>query len=403
MNQAHEASIKPNDEKSSLTPSTISSPPSPLNQSSPASEIKLSEDQQLAFDRIKDWLEEPSEKLQLSLGGYAGTGKTTLLKKLLDGRHRVAVMAFTGKAVSVLRKKGLYNAQTIHSSIYYVIVIKKKLFFTLRSEIDGYPNFIVVDEASMISTLLFKDLQSFGLPILWVGDHGQLEPVGENPGVMLNPDIRLEKIHRQAENNPIIMFADKVRRGNAPGAIHQKKDEPTIVVKLRSQLTDDDLTKAEQVICAINRTRVQLNRRIRSKLCIDKAESNDPKVGDKVICLKNNRRFGVFNGLQGKILELSADPNWPVYEAKIELDTNQVTEVEIAKAQFNMVKGLCDLDSSLKDTTHWDFAYAVTCHKAQGSEWPSVVVIEETCPLWSMARWRYTAVTRASERLVYAV
>lgn len=362
-------------------------------------EMVLSPDQSQAFHQMLSWIRgEFLPGKNLSLGGYAGTGKTTLLKILMmeEFNHHTHVMSLTGKAVSVLIKKGI-SAQTIHSSIYYVHIEKKKPVFTLRDSIEDEPELLIIDEASMVSTDVYRDLLSFGIPILWVGDHGQLEPVGRNPGIMKDPDIRLEKIHRQAEGNPIIVFADKIRRGAQPAAI-VSKEEPQVRVITKSKV-DLELDWADQVIVAMNRTRVRINKSLRK---YKKQNPNRPVPGDRIICLKNKRQEGLFNGLQGTIRTVFYDKAWPVAQAIIELDGGRAWEGEMLLDQFNKPKGLVEPDRALWRATHWDYAYAITCHKSQGSEWPKVLVIEEKCPLWAMPRWRYTAVTRASEELIYA-
>lgn len=363
--------------------------------------LTLSPDQQTAFDKIMFWLrgEMTPNPQEMSLGGYAGTGKTTLIKEIMRRTDlNVLVMSLTGKAVSVLVKKGV-NAATIHSTIYYVHLEKKKPIFTLRESLDGHPDVFIIDEASMVSTDLYSDLLSFGLPVLWVGDHGQLEPIGRNPGVMKDPVIKLEKIHRQAQGNPIIMFADGVRQGDIPAAMIGKGNEFICQVK-KSGIQEDVLTSADQIIVGINRTRVKINKVVRNAL---NYPSDIPVKGDKLVCLRNNRKEGLFNGLQGIILQINPDLSWPVYNVIIKLDTGKLWTGQILKEQINKTKGLCEPDKSLWRATFWDYAYAVTCHKSQGSEWPHVLVVEESAgPLWCMKRWRYTAITRASERLTYA-
>lgn len=375
--------------------------PQNIESSPPPPRLTLSEDQQIAFDKIMFWLrgEVKPPVQEMSLGGYAGTGKTTLIKELMRRTDRnIHVMSLTGKAVSVLVKKGV-NAQTIHSTIYHVHLEKKKPVFTLRGSIDGHPDILVVDEASMVSTALYDDLLTFGLPILWVGDHGQLEPIGANPGVMKNPIIKLEKIHRQAQGNPIIMFADGVRQGDIPAAMIGKGNEFIKQVK-KSGIQSDVLVSADQIIVGINRTRVKINKIVREAL---EYPVDIPVVNDKMVCLRNNRKEGLFNGLQGVIVRIDTDPTWPVYNVIIKLDTDKLWSGKILKDQINKTKGLCEPDKALWAATFWDYAYAVTCHKSQGSEWPHVLVVEESAgPLWCMKRWRYTAITRASERLTYA-
>ncbi|MHA2265905.1 MAG: ATP-dependent DNA helicase [Candidatus Thorarchaeota archaeon] len=367
-------------------------------------ELVLSPDQETAYNNLSVWVQTGDlmgfdlKPGQISMGGYAGTGKTTLLKHLIDKLDKIVdVMSLTGKAVSVLIKKGV-PAGTIHSTIYHVEIKDKKPVFHLKTELEDPPDLFIIDEASMVNFDLHTDLLSFKIPILWVGDHGQLEPIGRNPRVMVDPDIKLERIHRQAEGNPIIMFADKVRRGAYPQAI-AKKDVPEVRVVKKQSISEEDLIGVEQVIVALNRTRVKINKECRR---LKGYPVDSPQPGDKVVCLKNNRYEGLFNGLQGVVRTIFKDKHWPIYRCIIELESGRVWEGEVLVDQFNKSKGLVEPERAYWKATHWDYAYAITCHKAQGSEWASVLVIEESAgPLWSMPRWRYTAVTRASERLIY--
>jgi len=180
--------------------------------------ITLTDEQELALAAIVAWQSDTFGKNEFRLGGYAGTGKTTILKTLLDRlatKIPIAVAAFTGKAVHVLQKKGLRQAQTLHSLMYNVETLKGGACnFTLKTRLDPEPNLIIVDEASMISTELYDDLCSFNIKLLFVGDPGQLEPVGDNPNLMKDCDFTLSKIHRQAEDSPIIVFATRIRLGN---------------------------------------------------------------------------------------------------------------------------------------------------------------------------------------------
>ena len=176
--------------------------------------IELSSDQQFCFDAIMSWYSNPSALL--SMGGYAGCGKTTLIGKMrntLPRSTRVAFCCFTGKASSVLRSKlQLFEIQrfpddycgTIHSLIYEPIlddVTNEIIGWVLRVKIPY--DLIVIDEASMVNEELFKDLCSYNIPILAVGDHGQLPPIDGNLNLMKSPMLKLEKVHRFAESNPI--------------------------------------------------------------------------------------------------------------------------------------------------------------------------------------------------------
>lgn len=370
-------------------------------------EIKLSDDQLEAMDQITKWVEVDDtvkRSMELSLGGYAGTGKTTLIRQLIDRgtldqarfvARDMVVLSLTGKAVLVLRKKGVY-ANTIHSTIYHVHVINNKPYFHLKDAVDA--DMFIVDEASMISDELYRDLTSFDIPILWVGDHGQLEPIGKNPGLMLNPDIRLEKIHRQAAGNPIIQFAEKLRKGGRP-----KLEHDVVPVVLKRNLTRETLLDVEQIICAMNKTRVKINIYVRKIMGLN---PTDTVVGDRVICLKNDHSVGLLNGLQGVIKSIVHESKTD--DVEVELEDGRTYKGKTIRAQFNNLKGLVDPPRTKKkklipEVSYWDYSYAVTCHKAQGSEWDRVLVIEEGCRLWSSARWAYTAATRASKELIYAV
>lgn len=358
--------------------------------------LTLSPDQQQAFDQIQSWLANKPE--QLTLGGFAGTGKTTIIKELLEAvqqKYRPIVMALTGKACSVLLKKGVSPVQTIHSTIYDTYISKGKPVFTLRSSIPF--NFFIIDEASMVNNEIYKDLKSFRFPMLFVGDHGQLEPIGDNPMLMKSPQVKLEKIHRQAEGNPIITYAHKLRQKHWP-----KITDTIVQMTPKKQITKETLTGVDQIICGKNKTRVQINKECRNLLGYPK---DTPVVGDKVICLKNNRKFGIYNGLQGVILEITQVNSNGIDSTfmRIALDGGGEFYGEIHPDQFNLEKGFPEDADWKSDETYWDYAYAVTCHKSQGSEWNKVLVIEEYLPVWDMAKWRYTAATRASEELIYAI
>ncbi len=365
--------------------------------------ITLSSDQQVALDWINKWIDEGKSFRELTFGGFAGTGKTTLIRQVLNDKANqklaISVMSFTGKACSVLWSKDI-PAQTIHSSIYHVEVDKKnEPIFHLRSRIEDCPELIIVDEASMVSSTLYEDLCSFLIPVLWVGDHGQLEPIGDNPGLMLDPTVKLEKIHRQAEGNPIIQFSQMVRTGHRPVITdHGLTEEGVYCVLRKRELTKAMFLEADQIIVGLNRTRVKLNKWIRA----NRSFPSEPVIGDRVICLKNHKAFGVFNGLQGVIKGIIKDNDPLLYQAEIETEDGHTFQGRVLKDQFNKEKGLVDATDGRKDT-YWDYGYAITCHKAQGSEWDKVVVVEDYCPYFDMNRWRYTAVTRATKELVYAV
>jgi exodeoxyribonuclease V len=375
-------------------------------------QIKLTDEQQLAIDKIVNWLKIPTHTdpvaygQEFKLGGYAGTGKTTILKHLINvikQEYGYVVCAFTGKAVSVLKRKGV-PAQTIHSLIYNADVDPKTgaVTFTKRFRLETDPDLIIVDEASMISTELYNDMLAFGKKMLYVGDPGQLEPVGDNPNLMLVPDFILSKIHRQAEQSPIITLANLIRNG---GKMNYGMIQDSVEVR-QKQLKASEAVLVDQIICAKNKTRTGLNQNIRRF----KGFLTELVEGEKIIVLRNNLNRGVFNGLVLFVDEIKEQHHnhWMV-NAHDETD-QKYSQLRIWSEPFKTPElhekksGLIiPRDKDGMQLVYADYGYAITCHKSQGSEWSHVLVMDEWMPpsVWDMKRWRYTAITRASERLTY--
>lgn len=202
-------------------------------------------------DVLKSLISNLDNQQVQTLGGYAGTGKSTILKILLDGLHRrgrsFCTAAYTGKATNVLRKKGMH-AQTIHSTIYLPYKDENnETVWQLATASDlamkGVDGF-VIDEASMVSKEIHEDLVSFGLPIIYVGDHGQLEPIGTKFNLMQNPMYKLETVHRNA--GEIAHFAEHLRRGNPASAFKGAKQ---VQIVKESAIEDRHLASVDQVIC----------------------------------------------------------------------------------------------------------------------------------------------------------
>lgn len=377
--------------------------------------MELSQDQNLALRTLIDWHKSKTKKF-VTLGGYAGTGKTTLIsifrhelektKKTL----KVAFCSFTGKASQVLLNKlchqhAIYpkdSVSTIHSLLYTAILNSKKEVVGWEKKTELNYDLIIVDEASMIDQELWTDLTSYGVPIIAVGDHGQLPPIHGNFNLMKSPNIVLREVHRQAKNNPIIAVSIQARETGfidyqkfGPGVMKLKKDSPDA----QEEISNAVCQSSTMVLCGYNNTRVKLNKFIRSQLGF---EGEKPEFRDRVICLKNNRKKNIFNGMIGKINYIeSLDENFFV---KIQMDDlNDPFEGVISSKQFNSLVTL-DIEYSKKDEIDlFDFGYAMTVHKAQGSQARRVVLFEERFRQMddiSWRRWLYTAVTRAEEELI---
>jgi exodeoxyribonuclease-5 len=262
---------------------------------------------------------------------------------------------------------------------------------------------IILDEASMINEKLFEDLMSYKIPLLAVGDCGQLPPIDGKLNLMANPDIKLEKIHRQAENDPIIQISFLAR---TEGFIPYKKfgDKAQKITKgqfsIKTFVDTSDFNNSI-ILCGFNTTRVMLNKTVRDILGY---HQDVPEIGDRVICLKNNakaKNCAIYNGLQGTIK--SCNSNKSGYKVIIGMDNEiQSYKGTISSFTFNNEKGLVN-DDYRKYLDYFDYSYAISVHKSQGSQWTKTVVFEQPCSYWTgdnWKRWLYTAVTRASKELI---
>lgn len=381
-------------------------------------DIEFSEKQKNILDDILQWYK--SHPVQyLTFGGYAGTGKTTLLGYLGQHLHKekkdikIAYCSYTGKAARVLQHK-LKNSKaifksdyigTIHGLIYKAICDEKDNIIGWEKKLleEFSYDLIVVDEASMVTRQIWDDLLSFGVPILASGDHGQLPPVEGSFNLMERPNIKLEEIFRQERDNPIIRVSEIARRY---GQIPQLDFSDTVKKLAKNgentqEFLSDKLESFDDqtmVLVGYNRTRVELNKGIRQLL---EFESPEPQYGDRVICLKNNPSMAIFNGMTGTILSISKNHAGKFYDAEIALDGEEEIFVgPISLDQFGKSETLTQYLS--ENMNLFDFGYALTVHKAQGSQSKRVILFEERFPQMTddnWRRWLYTAVTRAEEEL----
>jgi exodeoxyribonuclease-5 len=391
--------------------------------------MKLSDEQRQVCDSIKAELKAGDE---VRLGGLAGTGKTTVIKTLLEELPgKWAVAAFAGKACEVLRRKGIPDAKTLHSLIYEAsseLVDEDDLDLTRPSEStttyglsEGWSSGLsglIVDEASMVPLDMYEIIAESGLPVLYTGDHGQLPPVGSksNDDGKFNLmdeaslDHRLETVHRNA--GPIAMFADHLRSG-LPCWEHEPDSDD---VRIVTAISDEDLIASDVVLTHRKSDVAFFNKKIRQILGYTEVlEQSEPiivlqncKVRDAV----SSKETSVFNGQILTVVQILGST-----QASIEL----VAETESGQ----LLQFVCNAHQfSHKDPIHCEYfvrnksgdriqnpnflvpvgyAYALTTHKAQGSEWDSVLVAD-TMPMWNTDyfRWAYTSVTRAKSKLVFA-
>jgi exodeoxyribonuclease-5 len=356
--------------------------------------------QDAALRAVTYWLRSRDQVFRLF--GYAGTGKTELARHLAEGVDGdVLFAAFTGKAAHVMRERGCADASTIHNLIYRLV----------DSQEDGPPQFqlnpdscarsaslIVIDECSMVNAAIAHDLLSFGTKVLVIGDPFQLPPPnGGGYFTEAEPDAMLTEVHRQARGNPIIQMATIVRDGGrlAAGDYGNSRVIPWGAFDAgerdRVRLTADQILVGRNVTRRANNTVMRALRGFRGAL---------PVAGDKLVCLRNNHRKGLLNGSLWTVRQASEGArDEPISLTVDPEDGGAAVSVETHPFFFN------GREHELQrwDFDEFDFGYALTVHKAQGSQWRSVVLVDEQMAFReNNRRWLYTGITRAVDQITVA-
>jgi exodeoxyribonuclease-5 len=361
--------------------------------------MSWSPQQEQAIKAVNEWLQDPSDQV-FRLFGYAGTGKTTLARELAqDVKGRVLFGAFTGKAALVLRRKGCGNASTIHSMIYKLDEQARgwepKFVLNPFSPVRG-AGLVIIDEVSMVGDDLARDLLSFGAKVLVLGDPAQLPPVkGTGFFTSVEPNFMLTEVHRQAADNPIIAMSMMIREG---GRLKMGNYGDSRVIE-RDDIDADAILATDQVLVGLNRTRRSFNDRIRQLKDLD---PSGPQVGDRLVCLRNNKEKNLLNGGLWDVEEVEKTGKRYIMLAKSEDHIeDKPTEIEVREEFFKGKEDTLKWEVR-KDTDEFTYGYALTCHKSQGSQWDDVVIFDEATSFRDDAwRWRYTAITRAAERVTY--
>lgn len=362
------------------------------------------------------------------ISGYAGTGKSTLVKFIIEAlgveQSKVCYATFTGKAAEVLRKKGNKNACTLHRLLYDHIPLPAGGFFRKPKPAIEY-DVVVIDEISMAPKSIIDVLFKHKCYVICLGDPFQLPPVDkdEDNHLLDHPHIFLDQIMRQAEDSEIIQLSMAIREGRPI----EYMDGISVKVIDKREVSTGMLLWADQVLVGTNKERVKYNDEIRKLL----GKGNLPEDGDKVICLHNywedfsETGDPLVNGTIG-YLQMPTDGivsfpyfikapthHFEVITAGIKTDETYYEMENLDKNMLINGEKCCDwrvayqlgkLKNRIGDIIPREFAYgyAITCHKAQGSEWNKVLVLEEKYPFdkTEHARWLYTACTRASDKLV---
>lgn len=464
----------------------------------------LSPDQAAALDRITDWYAGLKITLRhcngsgggitggcpnlphthgngqlapvISLGGLAGTGKTTLVQAL---ERELGVQAVFGtpthKAAAVLRKKlageQAGRVRTYHSMIYHMrpvfhcdvtgktvrrvvdnctcqqddacqcparfdpctptggheCKIREELAQERRQFLGGHREVVFIDESSMLSKEQVEDVRTFGVPVILVGDHGQLPPVKAemNPWTR-NPEVLLTQIHRQGAESGILQAAYDVRRnGRLTRDCYGHGDA------VRYPLSHPHMKGVfERWQPGPDRVIITHSNRLRARINAAHHGGGPPHPGDRVVALggmpyetvrveptgttyRATKDFlMVHNGMTGTVRHVQ-DRGGPTLDMVVELDDHVLATPgnpvclligACARAQFGAEKDLFrNSPDRPKNSRLWDYAYALTAHKAQGSEFSQVIVMEEGGSGSGIyPQWMYTALTRAKDAVIVA-
>lgn len=355
----------------------------------------------------------------ITIAGAAGTGKTTIAKIIGDRlgfkNSEIKFCTYTGRAALILNQKGT-DATTIHSLIYNFKKKGRHYIKRLKPSLGENVKLIVVDEISMVGESLMQDILTFCIPIICLGDPHQLQPIRDNSTDYLNhPDIVLEERFRQEEGSLLLDFCDRIRKYGESVSVASNQEVQCVK---RNTLTKEDYLNADQIICCTNKIRQRINNGIRSTLGFT---TKIPEVGDKLICLHNyweicdeeDSKVALVNGMTGyirEIIKVCLDTTkkwnqWMLVCFEMEGNENVYFNVHIDLRPF---LGIAIKDTKDKEEREFnenvclfDYGYAITVHKSQGSEWENVLVYTN---FWGSEKkeMAYTAATRASKKLIWA-
>lgn len=408
------------------------------------------------------------------LDGYAGTGKSTILPFIIDDLgfdpQSVAFVAPTGKAAKVMRTKlraqypGVMTS-TVHSAIYrakpapvgklesdlyghqedlsrylvetppgerdqHKVTHLKKSIKRLEMELESAyrddklsfnlnvdsgiqaASLIVMDERSMANEQMADDLSFFGVPILAIGDPGQLPPVEGNMGFGTKADFHLDEIHRQAADNPIIRVSVMARNGDD---IPIGKYGDAVEVMWASDYEHDfDAENQPQFLVGVNKTRWRYTQMLRHQFGIIESPRQllGPRTGEPLIICKNNREYpSLVNGA-----ECTALSDGDLTKGQATMPMSFEDDDGVAYNHKNVFQGLFEEHYSQTQgkfsapgsiayrarqrAINADWAYAITVHKSQGSQWDHIVLKDESgCFRKDSHRHMYTGITRAAKTL----
>lgn len=392
--------------------------------------IILNDQQEECIKKAISWYRNTSSKQTFEISGPAGSGKTTIVKAIIENLNLriedVLFVAYVGKAALQLSRSGV-NGRTIHSTFYDIVfspvkddegkvIIKNgrvitRPEFVKKTSIPSNIKLIVIDEAPMVNEIFGIDIESFGIPIICLGDLQQLPPVIGNSKYLIRPDYVLTKIMRQAEGNPIIYLSQLASRGE-PIPYGKYGDKCYVIPK--EKITSDLLLGADMILTPTNKSRSILNRHIRENL--RGIESDIPLEGEKLICRKNNRNriigdnVYLVNGMIGYVVKSDKSSfNGNTLDITFSPDFDEGLLFNNVKIDYKTLMNSIqpnngDYKKGYSMYDMFEFGDVITVHLSQGSQAENVLYISE--PFGGgreiQCKLNYTGITRAREGLVFA-
>jgi len=365
-------------------------------------------------DRMLDLL--LSKEDGLSFGGYAGTGKTTVLAELARRDKSVIFAAPTNKAAGVLRSKmpkGT-DVRTFHALTQMPQLDEHN---RLTGFVETGPlakgTHIVIDEASMIGanawSIAGRALEHAAVNL--VGDPAQLPPVNDDPIFkMADLTMILREVHRQAHQSPVLELATRIREQNKFEDIWL--DElgiervSALALKRSPEMMEEIWMGDAQFLCFTNLNRRNMNRAVRKMMG---SPDPAPDVGDMLTFYARENTQGVprwHNGTTAKVVDVIESLNG-AHNIAVEIDgadwQDEITVYDGILDAESPQTAVYDLPSHLRGAFACaSYSYGLTVHKSQGSEWDKVYLQGTRKPQGlDGIRWLYTGITRAANELVW--
>ena len=389
--------------------------------------IILTEEQNNLVNEAYHWFYNSSEQVFQYCGG-AGRGKSVVMNAIISrlglDMEEILPMAYTGVASLVMRTKGLYNAKTIHSSLYtpcreyqidnktgsiimddYLNRPKTRMGFEPK-DISGI-RLMCIDEGGTVPYKMKHDIESKGVKILVCGDNDQLPPVKDKPAYLQTGKIRyITQPMRQSESDGIFYISERARL-DLP--IHKGYYGNALVID-EDELTTDMIRFSDVVICATNKTRAYYNKHIREDIL--RFNSDLPCMGERMICRGNNWNLEVdginlVNGLSGSIIN---HPDVSSFDGKMyrinfhPFLANQ--PFRHIPCNYNYLNADYTKKQEIKNNPYeqgemMEYGYCISTYLSQGSEHANVLYIDEDFIPDLERRSRYVGCSRATNFLIY--